>query len=157
MILLMLNCRGAASNNFLIAFKDSVAFHRPYLVILSETKIAGSRVDSILSKLGFSHFIKSNAKGLYGGLEILWQDSIWLQVVSTSPQEIHFRVQVSDSSPSFLCSTIYSKPYSHDFCTLWNNLTNIARTHSSPWLIGGDFNRITTPSKRVVTLLVYTL
>lgn len=72
MILLIWNCRGAASTDFFITFKDLVAFHKPQLVILSETKLAGSKVDSILSKLGFSHFIKSDVEGLSGGLAILW-------------------------------------------------------------------------------------
>lgn len=77
-----------------------MAFHKPQLVVLIKTKVDGSRVDSILEKLGFPNFIKSDSEGLSGGLAILWHNSIQVQLISTT-QEIHVKIQVSPFAPFF--------------------------------------------------------
>lgn len=40
MIMIMWNCHGAANTEFLVEFKDTVAFHKQQLVILTETKLS---------------------------------------------------------------------------------------------------------------------
>lgn len=85
MIMIMWNCRGAANSDFLVEFKDLVAFHKPQLVILYETKVARPRADTIFSKLGFPNFLKYDSEGLSGGLAILWHNSIQVTPVHSTP------------------------------------------------------------------------
>lgn len=43
------HCRGAASQGFMQAFKDMVDFHKPTLVVLTETKLSGVRATEVIS------------------------------------------------------------------------------------------------------------
>lgn len=113
-----------------------MAFHKPQLVVLTNTKVVDPRVDSILEQLGFPNFIKSDSEVLSGGLAILWHNSIQVQLISTT-QEIHVKIQVSPFSPYFFYYfAIYSKTYVDDFHCLWKILLSFASNFQGPWLWG---------------------
>lgn len=67
MIVIMWNCRGAASQGFMQAFKDMVDFHKPTLVILIETKLSGARATKVISRLGFQNHTHTdgNSRGIF--------------------------------------------------------------------------------------------
>lgn len=148
MILLLWNCRGAANIDFLIAFKDLIAFHRPQVVVLTKMKVVRTREDNIFGKLGFNNFIKSDLEGLSRGLAILWQDTVHVHPISSTPQELHLKIQISPSSSFFSISHQFTKPYINDYHDLWANLLNFSKTCLGPWLVGGDFNQIFSPLEK---------
>lgn len=58
----MWNGRGAANQDFRQAFKDMVEFHKPSIVILTETKLAGDRASEVIESMGFNHHAITNSK-----------------------------------------------------------------------------------------------
>lgn len=124
-----------------------MAFHRPQMIFLTKTKVAGQRAYDIFSRLGFDKFIKSDSEDLSGGIAILWQNSLQVSLISSNSQELHIKIHVNPSSLSFAFSTIYSRPYKDDFTQLWHNLQVFSKFFTTPLLVGGDFNQIYEPNK----------
>lgn len=142
MNILMWNCRGADNQDFIHAFKDMIAYHKPTIVILTETKLAGSRALSTVETLGFPNHAHTDAKGNSGGIFVLWTNDILGEILISTRQEIHMRCKVSLSSLPFILSAIYSLPYKDYRKVLWDNIVNFGTRHNLPWVVTGDFNLI---------------
>lgn len=62
-------------------------------------------------------------------------------MLSSTEQEIHATVKVCDFDLSSLISPIYASPRVAERKILWANLTQVAKLHNIPWLLG-DFNEV---------------
>ena len=50
-----------------------------------KTKVNGSKVDQICRKLGFDAWTRVEAVGFNGGLWVLWNDNIQVEVIRHTP------------------------------------------------------------------------
>ncbi|KAL7216100.1 hypothetical protein ACSBR1_028109 [Camellia fascicularis] len=126
MKVLLWNYRGAASPHFRRHFFTLVNEYHPQLVILTETRVGGTRGKTLSENLGFSNVHISDPIGFSGGIWLLWNDlQIDCEVLLTTEQEIHAWIKI-----------------------LWDNLMLLSTTHSSPWLMLGDFNEILTSADK---------
>lgn len=57
-------------------------------------------------------------------------------------QEVHTLVRDLSSNNSWLMSAIYARPRYTKRCLLWDNLSKVAKLHTFPWIIAGDFNEV---------------
>lgn len=55
-------------------FKELLAYHKPTIVVLIETKLGGEEADNIMTSFNYPHCAKVDADGALGGIYIIWND-----------------------------------------------------------------------------------
>ena len=75
MNMLIWNCWGALNPSFHSIICDLVQSHRPTIMILTETKVSGSRANDIFDKLPFDEAFHVNKFGFSGGIWVLWDST----------------------------------------------------------------------------------
>ncbi|KAH7867325.1 hypothetical protein Vadar_031984 [Vaccinium darrowii] len=141
----MWNCRGASNPHFRWNFVELVRDHKRLMVILTETRIGGSRVETICQSLGFTNFYIVDSVGFAGGIWLLWnEDNIICDVLHSIEQEIHACIQVSPHTSPWLISAIYASPHFARRKFLWESLKIFSPHQSLPWLLLGDCNQVLT-------------
>ena len=73
MNILMWNCRGALNPDFKRRVFEMAVNHRPLIMVITETRVGGSRAEKIIEALPFDGFITMETIGYAGGLWILWR------------------------------------------------------------------------------------
>ena len=73
MNILMWNCSGALNPNFKRRVLEMAVNHRPGIMVITETRVGGSRAEKIIEGLPFDGFITMETIGYAGGLWILWK------------------------------------------------------------------------------------
>ena len=66
MNMLIWNCNGAASQNFLRRLKDLLCRYKPVLFGLLETRCSGDHANKICNQIGYDHWIRVEALGYSG-------------------------------------------------------------------------------------------
>ena len=72
MNILIWNCRGAMKPQFRKTVMDLVDWHSPILMVITETRMSGARVDEIIEALPFDGYAVADAIGFAGGIWMLW-------------------------------------------------------------------------------------
>uniref|UniRef100_A0A2N9F8F6 RNase H type-1 domain-containing protein n=1 Tax=Fagus sylvatica TaxID=28930 RepID=A0A2N9F8F6_FAGSY len=130
------NCRGVLNTCFRRAFLDLLHNTNPQVLILTETRLGGTRAMVLARSFPFDGFLCTKTIGFAGGIWILWKtDAVNLELLCSTEQEIHVSVKVSDSDPFGLLSVIYASPRQSERRILWNNLATIASLHNLPWVM----------------------
>lgn len=137
------NCRGMNQPNFCMAFKELVDYHKPVIVVLTETKIDHTRLPTYLPNLSFPNHDLVDAQGSSGSILVLWIDDIQSEVLGLTFQEFHLKDKVKNSFP-FLLSTVYTMSVTYAKSILWKNLLYLRNLHNLPWFVAGDFNKISS-------------
>ena len=117
--------------------------HRPSIMVITETRVGGSRAEKIIEGLPFDGFITTETIGYAGGLWILWRsEDADVKLLSAKEQEIHTIVKVCASNLSWLFTAIYASPWLAERRILWSNIEKIGQLHNLPWLVIGNFNEV---------------
>ena len=137
------NCQGALNPSFNNSARDLVQNLSPTILIITETKVSGTRAKNITDQLPFDGAIHANNIGLTGGLWVL-QDSGQAKVIelSSTEQEIHAIVKDLSLGISWLLSALYSSPIYAKSNLLWDNLSTVVGLHSLPRVMASDFNEM---------------
>ncbi|GMP52745.1 hypothetical protein CsSME_00018448 [Camellia sinensis var. sinensis] len=74
MKVLLWNCRGATNPHFLRHFNNLMKDHRPQLVVITETRVGGTRGATLCQNLGFPkhHIVETHS--FAGRIWLLWND-----------------------------------------------------------------------------------
>ncbi|KAI7987687.1 hypothetical protein LOK49_LG13G02971 [Camellia lanceoleosa] len=115
MKVLLWNCRGAARPHFRRHFFTIVNEYHPQLVILTKTRVGGTRNNTLSENLGFSNVHISDPIGFAEGIWLLWNDlEIDYEVLLTIEQEIHawIKPSVTPTTIGFLMSLVSKPPSS---------------------------------------------
>lgn len=108
---------------------DLVRDFTPTILIVTKTRVGGSRTKEIMDRLPFNGAIHVDTVGYTGGIWLLWNsDVVEITQLASTEQEIHALVQVSSSSLSWIIYTIYASPR----LILWHNLTLVNDLHNLP-------------------------
>lgn len=119
MIVLLWNCRGAGSADFLRHMKDLVRSQKPSIMVVVEPKISGTRAQRVIRQLGFSNFHISDPIGYAGGIWICWeQDILTLEILTSSSQFVHALVTQSGRG-TWLLTSVYASPILEVRRRLW--------------------------------------
>ncbi|XP_023917015.1 uncharacterized protein LOC112028551 [Quercus suber] len=122
---------------------DLVAWHDPFLMVITETRMSGARAEEVIESLPFDGAAVADTIGFAGGIWLLWRsDLVQVDVLSSTEQEIHALIRVRSQSLTWLISAIYASPRFEERCILWNNLRILANMHDLPWALMGDFNEV---------------
>ena len=117
--------------------------HRPSIMVITETRVGGSRAEKIIEGLPFDGYITTETIGYAGGLWTLWRsEDADVKLLSATEQEIHATVKVCASKLSWLFTAIYASPRLAERRILWSNIEKVGQLHNLPWLMIGDFNEV---------------
>ena len=103
------NVQEAASTIFRRSFKTIVKNYNPFLVVLMEPRISGSKADEFIKKIGFDNSHRVEVVGFSGGIWLLWQNVIEVEVLLNHKQFIHFRISMNKVFMSW-ATTVYASP-----------------------------------------------
>ncbi|KAK4729525.1 hypothetical protein R3W88_022513 [Solanum pinnatisectum] len=130
MKMLLWNCRGAHSSNFMNNMCALIEWNNPTILALTEMRMEDH--DNLLQALDFTDVIQILAIGYSGGIALLWKSSeVTIEPFMLTEQEIHATIEVSMTSPKWTISIVYAKN------------SNITTSITGPWLVCGDFNEVT--------------
>lgn len=137
------NCRGAGSAIFLRHLFLLVRKYSCSILVLLETRVNSSYINSNLAKSCFTYFIVSEAIGFSGGIWVLWNSlDVQVEAIFVDPQVINCLVSHNTQHP-WLLSILYATPNSVWHTCLWEYLARLGEGLKFPWLLTGDFNQIT--------------
>ncbi|KAL6204881.1 hypothetical protein ACLB2K_022148 [Fragaria x ananassa] len=77
-----------------------------------------------------------------GGLCILWNDDIKLELQSYSESHIDVLVREDEGNQVWRFTRVYGQPRVENKYLTWELLKKLGSQDKSPWLLGGDFNEI---------------
>lgn len=140
MSLLFWNARGLGSPQAFRRLYNLVQSHKPQMVFLTETKMCGSRMNSIKIQLGFQNCFSVDCCGRSGGLSLFWSAEIGFSLLSFSKN--HIDGWVDWDSKNWRFTGFYGNPQTELRYLSWALLKNLCGNTSTPWLVGGDFNGI---------------
>lgn len=135
------NCQGLGSPLTVLSLGSLIRKSRPAVIFLSETRGSSQYIESLKRKFNL-HGIGVDSQGLSGGLALLWDRRITVELGSFSKNHIDARVKLTEDGHSFRVTGIYGVPeVSHRHQT-WNLIRDLYRNERQPWFMGGDFNEI---------------
>ncbi|XP_075515886.1 uncharacterized protein LOC142550694 [Primulina tabacum] len=141
MNIMVWNCQGAASKPTRRVIKDLRRKFKPSVLGLLEPRVSGSQADEICKKMGFENWARVESVGFSGGIWVLWEANICVNIVYTHPQFILFQVMVDDQYP-WLLSIVYGSPNAILRKILWQDLTVENLNIEGPWCSVGDYNSV---------------
>ncbi|KAK4383569.1 putative mitochondrial protein [Sesamum angolense] len=135
------NCQGLWGLGKCRGLKNLVRTHHPSLVFLAETKCNNSRIEYVKQKLDWFGF-GVPSKGKSGGLALLWDKSVSVQLQSFSEHHIDATVLCDDDRDSWRFTGIYGAPEIGNHFQTWSLLSRLSSQSCRPWLCAGDYNEI---------------
>lgn len=135
--------------SFRSAICDLTNFHSPGIIVVTETRISGSRAGNILCSLPYDGIHTIDPIGYARGIWLFWRkDMVDMEVLAATEQEIHAIVKVINTDFSWLLSSIYGSPRFAERTIFWENLCSVSLLHNLPWAIVGDFNDVLDDSEK---------
>ncbi|KAL4290191.1 hypothetical protein GQ457_14G018230 [Hibiscus cannabinus] len=139
---------GAASPTFRKYFNAFRREHTPKVVGLFEPRMSGRQANRVITKLGFSHSFRVEAQGFSGGIWLLWDLDVELEILHLSNQFVNGRVRWKSRMSWIHFTIVYASPSSTRRRALWTQLESLNPGASVPWFVGGDFNVILHADER---------
>lgn len=123
--------------------KESIRFHFPDIVFLSETKKKKSFISTVCKKLRFQNRrVCVDPKGLSGGLLACWTENVLIYNVLTTQFCIELECSRSHGKENFWVIFVYASTDAQVRQQQWNYLDNARPKWGVEWFLRGDFNDI---------------
>ncbi|XP_028804036.1 uncharacterized protein LOC114759113 [Neltuma alba] len=120
---LVWNCQGATSSKFHVVLKSLLQGYGPYIIVLVEPRIFGTKADRVIRKIGYTNSHRVEATGFSG-------------------------VVNKDKGSKTLFTTIYGSPNPMMQERMWIDLLKLPIGAQKAWLLAGDFNATLNANKR---------
>ncbi|KAL4379799.1 hypothetical protein GQ457_02G025960 [Hibiscus cannabinus] len=95
-----------------------------------------------------SHSFRIEAQGFSGGIWLLWENDIEVEILHISNQFINGRTRWGSDSQWVQFTMVYASPSSARRRHLWSQLLSLDPGGDIPWVVGGDFNVILGADER---------
>ncbi|XP_019159671.1 PREDICTED: uncharacterized protein LOC109156272 [Ipomoea nil] len=142
MNLLSWNCRGLG-NPLAIQFLMGLVYQRrPNVIFLCETKADARRLEQVRVKLRFDNCFVVDADEGRGGLALLWNSGIDVEVRGYSNHYIDSIVTGKEGFTRWRLTGYYGNPEWSRRRESWNLLRYLSSINNLPWALFGDFNDI---------------
>lgn len=142
------NVRGVGNSSSLRRIKRLLRLHRFSLLALFEPMIPAARITDIQHQLHFDHCLFSHTNKIWQ----FWTNDLRVNLLDNSDQYLHAEIlDAQDIFLSFL-TVVYAKCSRSDRISLWASLLSLGQHIDSlqrPWLVGGDFNAISSLEEHV--------
>lgn len=95
-------------------------------------------MDEVIVFVGFSNKLVVDAKGIFGGLCLMWKVGTSVNLVEFNKNLI--AVTISDVLCKWILVGFYGPPYESKKKKAWGNLMALLESLQDPWVYMGDFN-----------------
>ncbi|KAL4353175.1 hypothetical protein GQ457_06G017320 [Hibiscus cannabinus] len=121
--------KGALDPGFNRSFKLLVKKQKPDMVVVMEPRISGRAADTFIRKSGFEYSYRVEAHGFSGGIWLLWQCPVNVQILAVSNQYIHTLCKMGDDDSSFFGAFVYASPNAMRQRSLWGHILALDPGH----------------------------
>lgn len=121
----------------------------PHLVFLIETKCNSDKMERIRIKLGFDYCFSVNCKGRSGGLALLWNSTMGLEIFNYTSFHIPGFVKLSTEETTWFLTRFYGHPNTAKRIATWDLLKALTPAMNVSWLCFRDFNDITSLDEKL--------
>ncbi|KAI0493539.1 hypothetical protein KFK09_023657 [Dendrobium nobile] len=137
------NVRGIGCPSSRLRTKNHCHIHNISVLVLLEPLISMEKLFSTANFLGFHQAFANVSNKIW----VFWKDFVMIDVIGNFSQVLHCNIE----SLNFQCvaSFVYAASSRFGRKVLWEQIENFHSISSLPWLVGGDFNSISTPYERV--------
>ncbi|XP_060212018.1 uncharacterized protein LOC132639595 [Lycium barbarum] len=102
------------------------------------------RIEEYRRRIGLQHAFVNCKNKIWAFVDDMFE----VTIVFDHPQLLTLNLKVHGQVEEMLISIVYAKCNQSDRMDLWETLENKAITNQRPWLIGGDFNVITSEEEK---------
>lgn len=148
MNILSWNCRGAGGprkRRFLVRTLQAM---RAGITFVTETKSSLQKSKRFLDELQMSQYSVVPARGRSGGLWLIWDQWIDLQIMSQNRFYIRAKIRDRQSGTVWSLVSVYGDPSHRYSKEIWRELELIVEREGAVWMIG-DFNEIVSETEKV--------
>ena len=125
--------------------------HRPSVLALVESRISGTRAQSVCDKIVFINCFRIEAQGLQGGIWTLWNsEDIRFHVINSHEQFVMVEVK-PQRQMSWLLTFVYASPHIQAREVLWQELQQFASKCRIAWLLVGILMKLLVLRKEITT------
>ncbi|XP_042969115.1 uncharacterized protein LOC122301804 [Carya illinoinensis] len=114
-----------------------------------ETKLLTKKFDAVKKKLGCVGCFVVDARGNSGGLTLLWNQEVNLEVLNFTQHHISVLVMHDDGVRKWILTGFYGHPEVSKRSAVWSLLSSLKPAKEQGWCVIGDFNEIITQSEKV--------
>ncbi|KAJ1386879.1 Endonuclease/exonuclease/phosphatase superfamily [Sesbania bispinosa] len=143
-----LEFRGLRAASTIRDLRDLCKVYKPALLFLSETKAKASQVKEISRKLQFQNSFVVDSVGRSGGLCLLWNNSLEVEVLNSCQNYIHAYVTLKKDGSLWVSNFVYGNPRARERRDFWSQLSRLHSIWSIPWCCLGDFNEVLSQSDK---------
>jgi exonuclease III len=142
------NCRGLGNLRTVRELHRMVKQKKPILVFLMETKLRHDRMEAIRRKLEFPNMLAVDCIGKSGGLALLWNEEVKLEIQNYSQRHINAVIRGPEGEAPWKFTGFYGQPDVAKRHEAWALMKHLAGLVPIPWVCIGDFNEITIQSEK---------
>jgi exonuclease III len=142
MRILSWNCRGLGNPWTVRDLCRLVKEKKPAMVFIMETKLLARKLESIKIKVGFTNLFGVDNVGKSGGLALLWNNEVNVEIQNYSRRHINAVVQLDGVAQAWKFTGFYGHPDTSKRRESWSLLKYLHQLSPSSWLCAGDFNEI---------------
>ncbi|KAL7132113.1 hypothetical protein ABFS83_12G049400 [Erythranthe nasuta] len=135
------NCQGLGVPLTIHALGDIRRIEHPSLVFISETRVKSQLVDRLKMKWNLNGLAVDKI-GKSGGLAMLWDKNVVVDLISISNNHIDVEVKNNDLTVGWRATGFYGEPDQNNRHRSWELLRNLNNQSDKAWMVGGDFNEI---------------
>ncbi|XP_019160043.1 PREDICTED: uncharacterized protein LOC109156647 [Ipomoea nil] len=134
------NCRGLGNSMAVHVLLGFVNKYKPDILFLCETLSNASKMEQVRIKLKYENCLTVEATRRGGGLALLWNGGLDVEVVGYSNHYIDTVVRQNGNRWRF--TGFYGSPKRHQRHISWNILRYLSSLNDLPWVLMGDLNDI---------------
>lgn len=148
MLAIAWNCQGLGNPLTVQNLVNLCIHHRPNLICLSETKAKSKKILKLNRKLGYQYVKYIESEGISGGMCILWDDSLDVNLVEVSQDFIDGVIKEANGQRVWRFTFVYGNPDFDSRQGKWQRLIASCVNMNLPRLCFGDFNDILSHSEK---------
>ncbi|KAL0289661.1 UNVERIFIED_CONTAM: hypothetical protein Sangu_2608000 [Sesamum angustifolium] len=124
------------------------------MVFLAETKCNSRKLELIKGTLNMFG-LSVDAIGRSGGLALLWNKQVHVDLLSFSKSHIDARVKLTDEESYWRFTGFYGAADASQRSVSWNLLRHLSTVSNLPWLCASDFNAILSDTEKKAQIRHY--
>uniref|UniRef100_A0A7N0TB96 Endonuclease/exonuclease/phosphatase domain-containing protein n=1 Tax=Kalanchoe fedtschenkoi TaxID=63787 RepID=A0A7N0TB96_KALFE len=107
-----------------------------------EPKVSTRRIKNLSRRLGFQELCYDHDTNHH--IAIMWKNDVTMSLNSIDDQFITLQGLHSSSGQNFFLSVVYVSCSKHARRRIWSFLLSLNSQINDPWIVGGDFNVISS-------------
>ncbi|XP_041001573.1 uncharacterized protein LOC121247264 [Juglans microcarpa x Juglans regia] len=135
------NSHGLGNPLEIRALRDLITRKGLDLLFLQETKLTVRGMEACKFKLGFTNCFSIDSVGRSGGLSLIWNSDLGVELKSFSRYHIDVHIKTEDLW-EWRFTGLYGNPEVSSRCSTWNLIRTLNSIEQIPWLLGGNFNEV---------------